>query len=249
MIQQQFPLSTPAPVPARLRANVASRNAERSYTVQRALDQNTRRDAYSLRYRSYLNSGYIDHRPDGLFTDDYDLLSSSHTVVVYQDEKPVASVRVCFLSANNIETAPAGSAYPDEVGGLLAGLPKRPGKHQALEITRLVRSPEAENNQGLVFLLLRLAGYFAIQEDVQLLFSCVRQNHVPLYRRMGNSVVGDLRPYPGLKFSTQLLACPRAAYDEARAAFPIMNPMSGSSDSFDGFMSGRAVTVPLCPRE
>jgi hypothetical protein len=234
---------------ARLRTNVTSRNSDRAYTVRRALNIQTRRDAYELRHASYLNSGYIDPRPDRLFSDKFDLLPSSHTVVVHEDEKPVASVRVCFLSSDNIDAAPAGIAHPDEVGELLAGLPKYPPRPQAVEITRLVRSPAAENNQGLVFLLLRLAGYFALQEDVQLLMSCVRQNHVPFYRRLGCDTVSDLRPYPGLKFSTQLLACPRKNYDEARAAFPVLDPMAGPPNSFDGFMSGRPVSMPLCFRE
>jgi hypothetical protein len=234
---------------AKLRANVASRNSHRIYTARSAVNAQTRRDAYEVRYTSYLNSGYIDLRPDGLFSDEYDLLTSSHTVVVYEDEKPIASVRVCFLSSDNIDAAPAGVAYPEEVSKLLAGIPKRPTKPQAVEITRLVRSPAAENNQGLVFLLLRLAGYFALQEDVQLLMSCVRQNHVPFYRRIGCSTMSDLRPYPGLKFSTQLLACPRRNYDDARASFPIMDPMGGPPDSFDGFMSGRPISMPLYLRE
>jgi hypothetical protein len=240
------PPLTPPPM-TRLRANVARRNSDRSYVVRRALDPQTRRDAYALRHASYLASGYIDARRNGLFSDRYDLLPSSHTIAVYQDERAVAAVRVCFLSSGNLDTAPAGTTFPDEVGNLLAALPRRRGKPQAAEITRLVRSPSAENNQGLVFLLLRVAGYLALQEDVPLLMSCVRQNHVPFYRRIGCNTASGLRPYPGLKCAMQLLACPRENYDEACATFPIMDPFAGPADAFDGFMAGSSVVMPLIP--
>jgi hypothetical protein len=232
----------PAP---RLHTNVANRNLDRTYIVRRALDTKTRRDAYELRHNSYLNSGYLDPRPDGLFSDSFDLLASSHTAVVYEGERPVASVRVCFLSSDDIAAAPAGLTYPKEVSSLLAGLPRHPGKPQAVEVNRLVRSPAAENDQGLVFLLLRVAGYFALLEEVPLMVCCVRQNHVLFYRRIGCYKVGDLRPYHGVKFSTELLACPRKNYDEARATFPILDPSAGPPDSFAGFMSGHPVRMPL----
>lgn len=243
----QTQLVPPPAFPARLRANVASRNADRVYVARRALDVRTRRDAYDLRHKSYLSSGYIDPRPDRLFSDHYDLLPTSHTMVVYQYEEAVAAVRVCFLASDSLDASPAGVTFPDEVGGLLAELPRRGRKPQAAEITRLVRSPAAENNQGLVFLLLRLAGYLALQEDVPLLMSCVRQNHVPFYRRIGCRTASGLRPYPGLKCQMQLLACPREDYDEACASFPIMNPFAGPADSFDGFMEGESVMMPLFP--
>ena len=243
----QAQLSAPPAFPARLRANVASRNSERVYVARRALDAQTRRDAYDVRHRSYLSSGYIDPRPNRLFSDHYDSLPSSHTMVVYQHEEAVAAVRVCFLSLGSLSASPAGVTFPEEVAGLLADLPRRGGRPQGAEITRLVRSPAAENNQGLVFLLLRLAGYLALQEDVPLLMSCVRQNHVPFYRRIGCRTASGLRPYPGLKCPMQLLACPRENYDEACAAFPIMNPFAGPAGGFDGFLEGKSVIMPLFP--
>lgn len=233
---------------ARLRANIPVRNADRQYVLRRAVTSAIKRDAYGLRHQSYLHGGYIDPRPDGLFLDRFDPLPTSQTIVVYENRLPVASVRVCFFSRDNVTTAPAGVTFPDEVSELLDGLPAHRGRVQGAEITRLVRSPAAENNQGLVFLLLRAAGYVALQEDVPLLISCVRQNHVAFYRRIGCYPAGDLRPYPGLKCPMQLLACPRESYDDARAAFPIMDPMAGPASAFDGFMQGRPVIASILPQ-
>lgn len=234
------------PIPTfRIKPNIASRNFKKTYIVQRALDPATRRDAFALRHRSYLASNYIEPREDGLFSDGFDSLPSAHTAVVYQDGRAVAAVRVCFLSSDTLNTAPAGVTFPDEVAALLAPLPRYPGKAQACEITRLVRSPAAENNQGLVFLLLRLAGYMGLQENVSLIMSCVRQNHVPFYRRLGLIPAGDLRPYPGLSCPMQLLAYPRENYDNARQRFPIMDPCKAPADDFHDFMAGRPTTMTL----
>lgn len=231
--------------PARLRANVARENIDNIYTARLAITAKTRRDAYRIRHSSYLNSGYIDPRPDGLFSDEYDLQPTSQTAVVYKNDRPLASVRVSFFSYDTLESAPIGTVYAKEVGELLVGLPSYAGRYQAAEVNRLARSPEAENDQALVFLLLRAAGYLAIQQNVLFLMSCVRQNHVAFYRRIGCYVASEPRPYSGIRTTNQLLVCPRARYDEACAAFPIMDPRAGQPGSFDGFMSGRAVMMPL----
>lgn len=234
------------PTPAiRLRANVAKRCGDKTYVIRRALDAQTRRDAYELRHASYSASGYIDPQPNGLFWDKYDHLGTSQTSVIYDIGRAVAAVRLCFFSSHSLEAAPAGATFPDEVGRLLAAVPHRKGRPQAAEITRLVRSPAAENNQGLVFLLLRIAGYFILREDIPVVLMCVRQNHVPFYRRLGCNIVSGPKPYPGLKCMMQLLEYPREAYDEARASFPIMDPHAGPADCFDGFMAGKSVTMPL----
>ena len=234
------------PAPAiRLRANLATRNSDKTYVIRRALDAETKRDAYALRYASYSASGYIDPRPEGMFSDKYDRLGTSHTSVVYDAGKAVGAIRLCFFSSHDLEASPAGATFPDEVRRLLAGVPHRKGGHQAAEITRLVRSPAAENNQGLVFLLLRVAGYLILRDDVPVVMMCVRQNHVPFYRRLGCNVVSGPKTYPGLKCMMQLLEYPREAYDEARASFPIMDPHAGPADCFDGFMAGKSVMMPL----
>lgn len=232
---------------SRLRSNVAQRNIDRTYTARLASNPEVRRDAYELRHTSYSRSGFIEARPDGLFSDKYDRLPSAHTIVVYDDGRAVGSVRVCLLDIDDIDAAPAGVTFPEEVRELLFGLPRRPGRAQAAEITRLVRSPQAENDQGLVFLLLRAAGYIVLEQDVQLVLSCVRRNHVPFYRRLGNHIASDFRPYPGLNCQMQMLACPRAKYDATRAAFPILDPFAGGEDHSREFLAGAPVEMTLIP--
>lgn len=232
--------------PPLIRPNVAPKSRAKTYRAVVALDAGVRRDAFALRHSSYLDSGFIEPRAGGLFHDEFDDLNNAATIVVYDDERPVASVRVCFMS-RMLREAPAHHAFPDEVDAILATTPPSAAGIEVAEITRLVRSPDAANNQGLVFLLYRLAGDLVIKNDVRIILSSVRRNHIPFYRRIGFVDVAGPKAYPGLNCPMHLLSCARAEYDRVRTAFPLMNPAASPKGTFDGFESGRAVSMPLMP--
>lgn len=225
----------------------AERPRARSYVARIASDDATRRQAWALRHESYLASGHIAMRPDGLFRDKYDEEETARTILVLEDTTPVASVRVCFLGRALASRAPAADTYPDEVASLLAAAPVSRSGHEIVEVTRLVRSPDAANNQGLVFILYRLAGYIALSLDFQIVLSCVRANHVPFYRRLRFREASPLRAYPGLLCPMQLLSAPRQDYDAARSALPVMDPSAFDPASFEGFLEGAPIVVPLLP--
>jgi hypothetical protein len=212
------------------------------YSARLALDPQTREDAYRLRYASYLASGHIEPNETRLFLDPYDDLPNCQTMVIYEQGAAVASVRICTLFGSG-QRSPAMDAYPAEVTELLSRQSTIGVGVRGMETTRLVRSPAAENNQGLVFLLYRLAGYLGMMAYTQTLLACVRQNHVPFYRRLGYNPVTEPRPYPGLKCLMQLMSCTRQRYDEIRAAFPLIDPYAGWTETLDGFLAGD--TVPL----
>ena len=144
------------------------------YTARLALDRQTKRDAYRLRYDSYLTSGYIEPNQARLFQDQYDDLPNCQTIVIYDDDVPAASVRTCTLTLGSGQRTPASDTFPDEVNELLSEQSVI-GLGRGIETTRLVRSPAAENNQGLVFLLYRMAGYLGMMAHSQILLACVAE--------------------------------------------------------------------------
>lgn len=231
------------------------RRSARIYRARIALEDGTRRDAYALRYASYLASGHIAPDASRLFADPFDASPGARTIVVYDGTHPVASVRVCCFGKGGAPSpapgpalaSPAAHTYRHEVGALLDAVPSARSGLEGVEVTRLVRSPEVASDQGLVFLLYRLAGYLALRNDFQLVLSCVRQNHVPFYRRLRFSEAGPLKPYPGLACRMQLLAASRADYDAARAAFPIMDPDAFPASCYTGFAEGGSILMPLLP--
>ena len=217
------------------------------YTARLALDEATRRDVYSLRYLCYLDGGFIAPNKDKLFSDKFDLQSNTQTVAVYQDDEPVASVRVCFLSLFHPTPAPVRDTFPDQLGKLLSQCRRSTQGMEAVEITRLVRSPRFANDQSLVFVLYRLAGLLGIQRDVRMILSCVRQNHVAFYRRLRYCEIAGPRSYPGLRCPMHLLACTREDYDAVRSRFPLMDPDAFPGDDVSGFLAGQSMTTRIRP--
>lgn len=217
------------------------------YTACPARDDKTRQDAYALRYLCYLDGGFIAPNKQKLFSDKFDELSNTETVVVYQGDEPIASVRVCFLSLSRPTPAPARDAFPDEIEALLLPYRRSDRGMEAVETTRLVTSPRFANDQGLVFLLYRLAGLLGIQRDVRVLLSCVRHNHVPFYRRLRYTAVAGPKLYPGLTCPMHLLSCSRGDYDAVRVRFPLMDPDAFPLDDVSGFLTGRSMTTQIRP--
>ncbi len=229
----------------RLRSDVpaVSTGAPR-YFARLAAEPSTCRDAFRLRYESYLDQGHIEPNDLGLFADRYDVLPNSRTVVIYDGAGAVGSVRVCLLGGPDL-TSPASEAFPRELASLLDR--RRPGTFAA-EITRLVRSPAAASDQALVFLLYRLANYIGFVEGVSLLLASVRRNHAVFYRRLGFEIASGPRPYPGLTCPMQLMSCDRAAYERSFVRFPLIDPFAPGAGPLGGLVRGETVPVSLLPK-
>lgn len=216
-----------------------------SYVARLAVSDAVRDDAFDVRYRSYVAGGHIQPNAAERFRDNYDDIPNASTIVIYDGARAIASVRTCTLARGTDLTSPARDAFRDEVDALLAKDPSGPFSGRGIEVTRLVRSPEAENNQGLVFLLYRMAGYVALCAHSQVHLACVRSNHAPFYRRLGYEPASALKPYPGLSCPMMLMASDRARYDKVRQAVPAMDPLAGSTTNLDGFFKGEAMILSL----
>ena len=163
--------------------------------------------------------------------------------MVYDEINAVGSVRICLLGRPDL-LAPATEAFPQELTTVLADL--TPGT-LAAEITRLVRSPAAADDQALVFLLYRMANYVGYLEQVRLLLASVRRNHATFYKRLGFETVSEPRAYPGLSCPMQLMRCDRAAYERSFLRFPLIDPFAAGADCLDGLARGQAVPIHLLP--
>jgi hypothetical protein len=219
---------------------------ESGLTARMALDDQTKADAYSVRHASYLSGGYIDPMPGGIFSDADDLKPNSRSVVIYQWDQPVASVRMCLLDQNPALTGwdeiPASRVFPEEVAELGRNITHgRPPK--LAEINRLVRHPDFATNYQLVFVLFRFVSYMLIEAEADLLLSCVRRNHTPFYKRMHFEYVAGPRRYAGVKFETNLMACTPAGVEQIRAEMPIVGADQNTISSYADLSHGKTVNV------
>jgi len=218
-----------------------------SLTVRVAADPQTRADAFALRHASYVDGGYIDARPGGLFSDPYDDKPNCQSLVIYKDARPVASVRLCVLDTDpdnhGWDDIPASHVFQDEVRALLAEVPAAAKPAKATEINRLVRHPDFATDFGLVFVLFRFVSFIVIHEKSDMMLSCVRRNHMPFYKRLDFASIAGPRAYPELKFSTNLMACPQSRYGTALNRYEVFNPRATETGCYDGLFRGESVNV------
>ena len=220
----------------------------RGYEARIACDSSSKRDAYELRYRSYYSQGHIETRTDGLLFDRFDELPTTKTMVVYVEGKAVGSIRTCLLRRGEGTMSPCREAYPMEVEALLNGTgPERAG-YDGIEVNRMVRAPEASDDQGLVFMLYRLAGYMALAADFRVIVTCVRQHHLPFYKRLRFEQAGEAKVYPGLTCPMLLLQIGRTNYDTMRESFRLMDPEAGQTGILSDLELGKTVTPHLVHR-
>ena len=89
-----------AQAPSRTPQSRRVRSATRTdnYVARLAVADSVREDAYRVRYRSYVAGGHIEPNASGLFKDVYDDMPNASTIVIYDRDVPIASVRTCTLA-------------------------------------------------------------------------------------------------------------------------------------------------------
>ena len=216
-------------------------------TARLALDTNTRTDAFALRHKSYLAGDYIDRRPGDLFSDPNDDMPNTKTLVVYKDDKAIASVRMCVLDTNPAlrgwDDIPVAHVFPEEVDSLLAAASAGGKPVKAIEINRLVRHPDYMKDHELVFTLFQFVSFMVTHEQSDMTLSCVRRNHMPFYKRFKFQHIAGPRSYPELKFETNLMVCPKSSYESLRNSVSIFSPKAVPSEAYAGLFRGETVNV------
>ncbi len=204
-----------------------------------AVDGRTRQDAFRLRHLCYHSKGHIDFLAGGEFSDAYDFDSTSTTAVVYDRDRAIASVRICFadmvLGGVAEHRLPLAQVFPEEYAGLMQP------SGRAMEINRLVRHPDYPS-QAIVFALFHLVGVVVREVDPDFVASCVRPNHVKVYERMCFEHIAGPKLYTGLKFKTHLLACRRISYPNSFRFMP-MRSGEETSKSYAHLLAGESVPV------
>lgn len=216
-------------------------------TARLALTPSIMKEAQALRYQSYLSYGHIDTEQSELFSDHFDEMATSKTVVIYKGGMPAASVRVSLFAPDsdipNANDVPATEIFRDEVLALLRGLGRSGRAPRAADITRLVRHPDFANDNELVFALYRMSCYLYMEYDADLLLATVRENHTRFYKRMSFQLIAEPRDYPRTKFRTGLMACLRPHYEQFIRTAPFLANLSKEDPLFSSFMSGGPVPV------
>ncbi|MCW8307145.1 hypothetical protein AruPA_08875 [Acidiphilium sp. PA] len=216
-------------------------------TARLVVNENGYHEAQRLRYDAYLAAGYLQPRDVTLFVDSHDAKPSSRSLVIYLDDQPAASVRVCLLEAGSDHEGggelPASAMFKTEIENFLRQRADRGCGTKAVEITRLARSPLHAKNLALVLGLYHVAGYLILHFRADVIFAAVTKNHTSFYQRMGFREIAPPKDYPGLDVQTVLMGCLIEEHRGIPGRTLALKEMSLSDDTYLGLIAGERVPV------
>ena len=216
-------------------------------TARLALSQEVLEEAWNLRHAAYSSHGFIEPKTNGMFMDDWDFRDSTRVIVVYKNEVPVATVRVClYAPETGIDGAgslPTMDRFRNEIVDILDKVRVDNGLVRAAEVLRLSRHPDLGADYEPVFALFRMVGYMLLHFDADAVFSAVRRHHIAFYRRMGFRKITEPCPSAKLKFETGLMACVRQKGAELRDSLSVLGLVSKADDNYRDFLAGERVPV------
>lgn len=155
-----------------------------------------------LRYECYLNADAITENPEKIFIDKYDGLPNSKSVMIYEHNKIVASLRASIYHPELQYTrAPSLENFKEEVSYHL-GLDK-----VIVDSNRLVINSEKSESKTFFKLPFRFMVLNLQKYNSDYLITAVRKNHAPLYQRyLLMEPISNLKNFPGVNFETILMA-------------------------------------------
>jgi hypothetical protein len=216
-------------------------------TARLAISPDILTEAAFLRHAAYRSAGYVDDNMNPLnFIDKYDSYVTSKTVVVYKGGVPAATVRACLYdpasNLSGLNTLPAMNMFEEEIKTLMddARLHDRPAR--AVEITRMARHPDFAKHNDVILAVMRMIGYLVLHFDADLVFTAIKENHVPFYRRMGLRKITEPRDYPNLNVQTLLMAFFRRQ-SVTRQRTCLLDAVPLEDDTYHDLMAGELASI------
>jgi hypothetical protein len=109
-------------------------------TVRWCSNRDDKSELLELRYRAYLDGGFIGPSREQIFADAYDDLSTTLTAGLFKAGRCIATLRLCFAEgAKERDNLPCGDVYP-EISSL-----KDTGT--IVELCRLALDPAIDNTR------------------------------------------------------------------------------------------------------
>jgi hypothetical protein len=204
-----------------------------------------REEVYQLRHEAYRRDGAIDRQPGDRFSDHFDTLPNSFSLVLRRNDTAAkATVRISVLRPDLGWTeAPSRHVF---------------GEHPALEAmatesyveaSRLCFGPRARRD-----VFVKLVGHMAALSDVfetSWLVACPRVEHAHVYKSLfGFRQLAEPRQYYGVHFQTELLGVRREEMREhVRHQKRMLMAWSDALESLRClFASGSAAQPPVFGR-
>ena len=216
-------------------------------SLQLAMNPLIAQDAFRIRHEGYRAYGFVEEQADGLFKDKYDGRSNVKIVVIYKDNVPAATVRLCLFDASGqtpgADCVPAMEIFDTEIREMLAGFASPGAPQRAVEVGRMSRALEFANDKSVIHALFRAVGYLVLHFRADIVLNACRTHHLPMYRRFGFQKIQEPRLYPNLNFETALTACFRAHFGSAKADLPFLRGISTEDAVYGSLIAGERTAL------
>jgi N-acyl-L-homoserine lactone synthetase len=162
-------------------------------------------ESVRLRYRAYVDHGYLTPCSSGEYRDAYDTLPTTAMLGAYDDHRLVATMRICFcMPQHPLSTLPCAPYYP-ALASLAGGSNRR-----LMEVSRLAIEPSIGNTSyrtTLYGFMVRSAFAAARAAEVSTILVATRPERVAYYKHLlGFKQVGVPAHYPPGDLLITLLA-------------------------------------------
>jgi hypothetical protein len=173
-----------------------------NYVLQACQTEEEISAAFKLRYVAYKNVDAIHENPEAEFKDKYDFLENSTTCLIYEENKPVASLRTCIYDKEQLfMEIPAFEVYREEIEREI-GFDKK-----IIESNRFVIDPEKVDSKQLFKIPFRFVILNALKFECDYLLTAVRPKHVSIYKRFfGLEPISTPKKYPGINVEMVIMA-------------------------------------------
>lgn len=242
-------------LPARL--PLLDRSQRRAIVARYACTRRTMAHAYHVRYRGYLSHGYIAPHETEQLTDQFDDVAKAPSVVVYDDEQPVGTLRLCsYDPAKTIVMAdalPSAALFELTPAKIRRRFGLKRDQMRLTEVSKLAKMPEYESDLVITMALFKMLKVLVAAAASEIVFVAVRVQHMRLYQRLGFEVIEAPRLFAKNNVVLGLMACrPNdfgAIEDRAEKIFREPDALKAAelAHTAEQFFKGRAVDVFPAP--
>lgn len=157
--------------------------SQKDFILEVCMNQRSKRLAYQIRYRSYLEAGLISKSDESLLHDKYDEMVNARIFLVWYQGRPVATVRSSvYADLYNWAPTESDGYFRKDISESLGD------QTPVLESSRFAVDPDFQGRQSLFarFLLFRAHGLNASLHQCAYITTAVRANHLAFYQRFLN---------------------------------------------------------------
>ena len=183
-----------------------SGNAAKNYPIALRIYSSTsdKSELYRLRYRAFLDSGWIAENPQREFSDRYDDLTSTFALGAFHDGECIGSLRLALGGSETTRSMPCEEQFSAEIEALDAA-----GNHRLLEFSRMAVEPTLTNNSFRTTLyasLVRAGFILAHAADIDVALIAVHRKFSTFYQAMcGFRILGRSDSYADIAEPTHFL--------------------------------------------